>query len=69
MSVIARAVFTGRKRARVVGDADPYGLAVGAGGCLSAARGLPAVAVSVSINKTQPPAMFSTLRGLGCLKL
>ena len=29
MSVIARAVFTGRKRARVVGDADPYGLAVG----------------------------------------
>ena len=24
MSVIARAVFTGRKRARVVGDADPY---------------------------------------------
>ena len=25
MSVIARAVFTGRKRARVVGDADPYG--------------------------------------------
>ena len=66
MSVIARAVFTGRKRARVVGDAEPYGLAVG----LSAARGLPAVAVSVSTkNKTQPPAMFSTLRGLGCLKL
>lgn len=65
MSVIARTVFTGRKRARVVGDADPYGLAVG----LSAARELPAVAVSVSINKTQPPAMFSTLRGLGCLKL
>ena len=29
MSVIARAVFTSRKRARVVGDADPYGLAVG----------------------------------------
>ena len=29
MSVIARAVFTGRKRAQVVGDADPYGLAVG----------------------------------------
>lgn len=29
MSVIARAVFTGRKRARVVGDADPYGPAVG----------------------------------------
>lgn len=28
MSVIARAVFTGRKRARVVGDAEPYGLAV-----------------------------------------
>ena len=54
MSVIARAVFTGRKRARVVGDADPYGLAVG----LSAARGLPAVAVSVSINKTQPPQCF-----------
>ena len=26
MSVIARAVFTGRKRARVVGDADPYGV-------------------------------------------
>lgn len=25
MSVIARAVFTGRERARVVGDADPYG--------------------------------------------
>ena len=49
MSVIARAVFTGRKRARVVGDADPYGLPVG----LAAARGLPAVAVSVSIkNKT-----------------
>lgn len=54
MSVIARAVFTGRKRARVVGDADPYGLAVG----LSAARELPAVAVSVSINKTQPPQCF-----------
>lgn len=54
MSVIARTVFTGRKRARVVGDADPYGLAVG----LSAARGLPAVAVSVSINKTQPPQCF-----------
>lgn len=54
MSVIARAVFTGRKRARVVGDADPYGLAVG----LTAARGLPAVAVSVSINKTQPPQCF-----------
>lgn len=29
MSVIARTAFTGRKRARVVGDADPYGLAVG----------------------------------------
>ena len=29
MSVIARAVFTGRERARVVGDADPYGLPVG----------------------------------------
>ena len=28
MSVIARAAFTGRERARVVGDADPYGLAV-----------------------------------------
>ena len=54
MSVIARAVFTGRKRVRVVGSADPYGLAVG----LSAARGLPAVAVSVSINKTQPPQCF-----------
>ena len=54
MSVIARAVFTGRKRARVVGDADPYGLAVG----LAAARGLPAVAVFVSINKTQPPQCF-----------
>ena len=54
MSVIARAVFTGRKRARVVGDADPYGLAVG----LAAAKGLPAVAVSVSINKTQPPQCF-----------
>ena len=54
MSVIARAVFTGRTRARVVGDADPYGLAVG----LSAARGLPAVTVSVSINKTQPPQCF-----------
>lgn len=54
MSVIARAVFTGRKRARVVGDADPYGLPVG----LAAARGLPAVAVSVSINKTQPPQCF-----------
>lgn len=25
MSVIARAVFTGRTRARIVGDADPYG--------------------------------------------
>ncbi len=37
MSVIARAVFTGRKRARVVGDADPYGLAVG----LAAACRLP----------------------------
>lgn len=37
MSVIARAVFTGRKRARVVGDADPYGLAVG----LAAAWRLP----------------------------
>ena len=35
MSVIARTVFTGRKRARVVGDADPYGLAVR----LAAARG------------------------------
>ena len=35
MSVIARAVFTGRKRARVVGDADPYGRPVG----LAAARG------------------------------
>ena len=54
MSVIARAVFTGRERARVVGDADPYGLPVG----LAAARGLPAVAVSVSINKTQPPQCF-----------
>ena len=54
MSVIARTVFTGRKRARVVGDADPYGLPVG----LAAARGLPAVAVSVSINKTQPPQCF-----------
>lgn len=54
MSVIARAVFTDRKRARVVGDADPYGLPVG----LAAARGLPAVAVSVSINKTQPPQCF-----------
>lgn len=29
MSVIARAVFTGRERAQVVGDADPYGPAVG----------------------------------------
>ena len=54
MSVIARADFTGRKWARVGGDADPYGLAVG----LSAARGLPAVAVSVRINKTQPPQCF-----------
>lgn len=54
MSVIVRAVFTGRKRARVVGDADPYGLPVG----LAAARGLPAMAVSVSINKTQPPQCF-----------
>lgn len=54
MSVIARAVFTGRKRARVVGDADPYGLPVG----LAAARGLPVLAVSVSINKTQPPQCF-----------
>ena len=54
MSVIARAVFTGRERARVVGDADPYGLPVG----LAAARGLPAMAVSVSINKTQPPQCF-----------
>ena len=59
MSVIARTVFTGRKRARVVGDADPYGLPVG----LSAARGLPAVAVSVSINKTQPPQCFPHCRG------
>ena len=25
VSVIAQAVFTGRKQARVVGDADPYG--------------------------------------------
>ena len=58
MSVIARAVFTGWERARVVGDADPYGLAREAGGCLTAARGLPAVAVSVSINKTQPPQCF-----------
>lgn len=59
MSVIARAVFTGRERARVVGDADPYGVARGAGGCLSAARGLPAVAVSVNIkSKTQPPQCF-----------
>ena len=33
MSVIARAVFTGRKRARVVGDADPYGCDP-QGGCL-----------------------------------
>ena len=32
MSVIARAVFTGRERARVVGDADPYGWPWG--GCL-----------------------------------
>lgn len=54
MSIIARAVFTGRTRARVVGDADPYGLPVG----LAAARGLPAMAVSVSINKTQPPQCF-----------
>ena len=54
MSIIARAVFTGRTRARVVGDADPYGLPVG----LAAARGLPAVAVSVSINKTQPLQCF-----------
>ena len=60
MSVIARAVFTGRKWARVVGDADPYGLAVG----LSAARGLPAVAVSVSINKTKPPQCFPHCGGL-----
>ena len=59
VSVIARAVFTGRKWARVVGDADPYGLAVG----LSAARGLPAVAVSVRINKTQPPQCFPHCRG------
>ena len=29
MSVIARAASAGRERARVVGDADPYGLAVG----------------------------------------
>lgn len=55
MSVIARTASVGQKRARVVGDADPYGLPVG----LSAARGLPAVAVSVSIkNKTQPPQCF-----------
>lgn len=54
MSVIARTASVGRKRARVVGDADPYGLPVG----LAAARGLPAVAVSVSINKTQPPQCF-----------
>lgn len=54
MSVIARTAFTGRTRARVVGDADPYGRPVG----LAAARGLPAVAVSVSINKTQPPQCF-----------
>lgn len=54
MSVIARTASVGQKRARVVGDADPYGLPVG----LAAARGLPAVAVSVSINKTQPPQCF-----------
>lgn len=55
MSVIARTAFTGRKRARVVGDADPYGRPVG----LAAARGLPAAAVSVSIkNKTPPPQCF-----------
>ena len=29
MSVIARAAFTGRERARVVGDADSYGRPVG----------------------------------------
>ena len=38
MSVIARAAFTGRKRARVVGDADPYGLAVGLAAALVFAR-------------------------------
>lgn len=59
MSVIARAASAGRERARVVGDADPYGLAREADGCLSAASGLPAVAVSVSIkSKTQPPQCF-----------
>ena len=54
MSAVARATSVGRERARVVGDADPYGRPVG----LAAARGLPAVAVSVSINKTQPPQCF-----------
>lgn len=54
MSAVARAASVGRERARVVGDADPYGRPVG----LAAARGLPAVAVSVSINKTQPPQCF-----------
>ena len=47
-------IFPPPQRSRVVGSADPYGLAVG----LAAARGLPAVAVSVSINKTQPPQCF-----------
>lgn len=64
MSVIARAVFTGRERARVVGDADPYGLAVGLPVGLAAARELPAVAVSVSINKTKPPQCFPHCGGL-----
>ena len=60
MSVIARTASVGRERARVVGDADPYGLPVG----LAAARGLPAVAVSVSINKTKPPQCFPHCGGL-----
>ena len=50
MSVIARTASVGRERARVVGDADPYGCPWG--------WRLPAVAVSVSINKTQPLQCF-----------
>ena len=36
MSVIARTASVGQKRARVVGDADPYGLAVGLAAALTA---------------------------------
>ena len=41
MSVIARAAFTGRERARVVGDADPYGLTVGLAAACRRGEGTP----------------------------